>query len=490
MIQNRKNPESSAMLSTPKFIKVVYDEKGKPIDIIPMENGPSNLGKEDQNGQTKTQSIVLPNNNGIEKQVMANWIVNLGQHVRALREELRLMAIFTQKKFDELQPIISTQIENSISKNSPIERFTFIENEISNLKNRLDSLNSQISNFEDHIDSLPRLIENSVSKPLPIVMENLQLLSSNVSNLTEKLEELKIPEKMILDQLKSLDLRMSTIANEIGNSKLHEIETTEKMKSLVEEMKNSKVSDFEILQSLSSLGNEVEKLNQEVLSTNSNIENEISTLNQKIENMASSTNQKIETVTSNMDQIMDEFSILTSNLGQRIESLSSNQGKLIANLTNDIEQRFSASSLRQEELITKFYEKTNRKFTKLLNKMKKKEKGPSRARIVRLFKKKLNLPSFNKILIVSDKRNSNFGTLLFDVARKMNKKTVLVTMENRKALGIEPEECVKEAMGKSDRILVVAKYSLEKTKALEECLAQGKKVFAIKKSLRVTPLSL
>ena len=147
-------------------------------------------------------------------------------------------------------------------------------------------------------------------------------------------------------------------------------------------------------------------------------------------------------------------------------------------------------SKSQEKLVLELYDKVNRKYMKLISKMKKGQKKISRARVSRLLKNKLELQKYRnkKILIVSDKRNSNFASVIFDVARRMNKKTVMTVMDNRKKLGEEPEQAVREAMEKADVILVSAKYYLEKTKTLKRCRRQGKPVFAVKKSLHATKM--
>lgn len=477
MILNRKSPE--AELPSAEFIKVVYDDKGKPIDVLPMKNPPLTAQQE-----KPSQPKIEITRSSASQDSLTNWVVNLGQHVKALRQELRILAIFTQKKFDELQPLISNQIENSVSKSSPVivERFGFVEGEISKLRNqymlmleslqalsretitltkKLEAMNFSGKVISDQLNSLGLHVSNVTKE----IVESLQPTLVRINGLAKEIEEMRSSHISILNQMGSLDLRMSSIAKEIGGSKAHEVETSEKLKSLVEEIQGSKLSDVEMAQRLGLIEDEMKKLGNQIALSNS----------------------YTDEMTKKVDQKVKEFSVLTGEIIEKFGDISSKQEESIAGLKREMKSQFESFIAGQEELTTKLYEKTNRRFTRLLNKMKKGNKKISRARIVRLLKKKIEIVSFNKVLIVSDKKNSIFSNLLFDVARKINKKTVLITMDNRKKLGEEPEESVRDLMVKADLVIIVAKYSLEKTEALRECVDKGKKVVAVKRSLRVTP---
>jgi len=169
MLKDRKSPE----LYPPEFVKVVYDEKGRVIDIIPAED-PSPSQKENEL-QTKYQNIQPIN----IKQDVLNWITSLGQQIKTLREDLRLTAIFVQKKFNELQPIILNQVENSFSKNSLAiaKRFEFVEKEISNLKNQYNSILKISEQASVGNNNLTKKLEE-VSE---VMLNRFNYLNSNVS---------------------------------------------------------------------------------------------------------------------------------------------------------------------------------------------------------------------------------------------------------------------------------------------------------------------
>ncbi len=237
------------------------------------------------------------------------------------------------------------------------------------------------------------------------------------------------------------------------------------------------------------------------MNTFSNKEEELGSKIDTVSTKYGELNLKINAIAQNQEDLMEK----TIPLYSKINSFSSNQEELFA--------KFNSLSSRYETLVKELIEKTKRPariirkvvvrrprvikkiFIRrprvirkvVIKRIRKEEKGPSRARIIRLFKNKLKLRSFKKVLIVSDKTNVGFGAVLFDVARKINRKTVMMVMETRTKARQEPEEAVRRAMERADLILVATKYSVKRTGTVRRLLAQGKNLVGIQKSLKVTP---
>jgi hypothetical protein len=463
---NKNDPE--ALKNSPEFIKVIYDEDGRPIGVKSAEN-PGEITNEKSNFERHARPMTQ---SGVATQTMnpdaiVKWIINLNQHVRALREELNLVAMFNQKKFNDLQKAIA---EKEKPKNTEVmEKITILENAISSVANEL----------------------------------------------TKKMAEMAIPQKEMASQLSNhmnaignqmnaIEVCLSSITKEVASTKLNELENGERIMALAQETQGCKLSNIDIAERLSCIEEDIKKMKDGITSSNIynesvalSVEQKLAEISSTVSNLTADISQRFSDVSYNQRELgsgLAENAGLAKDAVQRIDGLFSKQEELAAaikensDLNKDFRDEINSLSKNQEKLVLELYDKMNRKYMKLISKMKKGQKKISRARISRLLKKKIMLETYDKILVVSDKMNSNFASVIFDVVRKSNKKTVMVVMDNRKKIGQEPEQAVREAMEKVDVILVSAKYYLENTKSLKRCRRQGKPVFAVKKSLRVTKM--
>jgi len=437
---NRECPESIS--PSPEFIKVIYDEKGRPIEVKPANDihpGPVQEQKTPVR-QTVPQSA--------EQEAVIKWIINLNHHVKTMREELKMLALFYQRKFNEFQSVISTLSESSTSKQSPelVEKITFIENGISNLRNQYNS-----------------------------IFESFQSVSNEIKNLTRKVETKGIPEKAIFDQLNSLDLRLSTVVKEISNTKLHEIETTGILKTLIEEVKTSKLANFETNQRLNSIVEGIEKSNGEIFVLKNEIGEKIDVISLNQEESFTKMGEIEEKINdfSKIDEELDSFKMQTVNSIERLSESQKQMKEELVFVQNNVTDRMNEGFL---------------KIQKILNKPKKRVViKPTKSKVVRFLKKNFKIKSFSKVLVVTDKRNSVFGKTLYEATRSLSQKSVLAVMEDR-TNKMNLDRHVIEAIKQSNYVFIIGQYSLKKVKELSKNLRRKVKVMPIKRSLKYSIL--
>jgi len=463
---NKNVPE--ALKNSPEFINVIYDENGRPIGVKPAEN-PKEIENENRNFD---RQIMPMTQSGVATQTMnsdaiVKWIINLNQHFRALREELNLVAMFNQKKFNDLQQAIA---EKEKPQNIQVmEKITILENVISSVANDLEK----------------KMVEITIPQ---------KEMTHQLSNQMTAVE----------NQLNAVEVCLSSITKEVASTKLNEMENGEKIMALAQETQSCKLSNIDIAQMLGCIEEDIKRMKDRIASSNIyneavalNVEQKLGEISSTVSNLISDIGQRLSDVSYKQEELgsgLAENADLTKDARQKIDGLFSKQEELAAAINEnsdsnkDFRNEINCLSKKQEKLVLELYDKMNRKYMRLISKMKNGQKKISRTRVNRLLKKRLMLQTYDKVLVVSDKKNSNFASVIFDVARKMNRKTVMAVMDNRKKLGEEPEQAVRKAMEQADVILVVAKYYLEKTKTLKRCRRQGKPVFAVKKSLHATKM--
>ena len=503
MLGNRKGPE--LMSPSPEFIKVAYDERGRPIEVTPVNDIDSVQKKEQSTPQVTVQKPVIVKSP--EQEAMVRWIATLNDHVKVLRDELRLVVVFNQRKFNELQTVVSNLLEKASLKPSAeiLEKFAFINNEIGGLRN-----------------------QNR------LMLENFQSVQVGIKELAKRIETRVISEKALFDQLNSMDLRFSTFAKEIANTKFHEIETSRVLKTLLEEIKTSKLADFETNKRLSDIECQINKSIEEISSTNSYIDSIASHVNQKMDELSSfkdEINEKMDAVSLNQEKsflkigeieqkvneiprIDEEINSLKMQTVNSICQLSEGQKQMKSDLLNnqkcttdsieklsEIQNQMKSSLLElsenQEQIKTELLvsqEKVSRnvandtflKIQKMLAKKKKKPIKPQRAKVIRFLKKNFKIKTFSKVLVVSDKRNSVFGKTLYEATRKISKKSVFVNIENRTKKS-SLEKPVVEAIKKSTFVFIVGNHSIKKMKGISKNLYNAK-IMQISRSLKYSIL--
>jgi len=502
MLGNRKDPE--LMSPSPEFIKVAYDEKGRAIEVTAVDGTDSVQKNERPVPQMTVQKPIIVKSQ--EQESMVRWIVNLSEHVKVLREELRLVVVFNQKKFNELQVNLSTLLEKASLKPSAeiLEKFAFINNEIVSLKN-----------------------QNR------LMLENFQNVHAQIKELVKKTDSRVISEKTFFDILNSMDLRLSTFAKEIANTKLHEIETSEILKILLGEVKTAKLADFETNKRLSDIQDQISKSVEEISSTNGYIDNIVSHFNQKMGEISSfndSINEKMEVVSLNQEKFFSKISEIENKMNEipRIDEdisslkmqtvnsiclLSESQKQIGADILNN--QKFAADSINglsegqnqiksfllglseeqknmkvdltiAQDHITSLTNEGLIKIQKMLTKKKKKPIKPQRAKVLRFLRKDFKIRPFSKVLVISDKRNSVFGKTLYEATRKISKKSVFVSVENR-TMKSSFERPVVEAIKKSTFVFIVGTHSVKKMREISKSL-YNVKIVQINRSLKYSIL--
>lgn len=484
----RDVPEN--MKDSPEFVKVMFDEKGHPLGIRPLRatfSTPDNNGKHVQDIPQKT-AVRKP----VDQEVVINWISNLNQHFKDLREDFRTLALFDQKRFNELEKILS---QNYSNKDSPtfIENFSRIEKEISNLKNQYNLVLQNLQSTSGEIKNLTKKLE-TIEFPDKEIFSQLDSLDMNLSNqiktLKEKLESMKLPEGLIYDQLNSLDLRMSTIAKEISDTKMHEIETSEKLKSFIGNMEMCKISNMETTQKLDGFEDEMEKLRNEIALSKDFMEKIFSSVNKNVENINSELNEKLESVSLSVNQKSDQFSLINEELhslkSQTINSINElreGQNQLFEN-----QKQMECLLINQESISRNLANDAVLEIQKMLKKPKKRVVAkPTKSKVVRFLKKNFKIKPFTKVLVVTDKRNSTFGKTLHEATRRISKKSVLAIEENR-TNKMNLDRPVIEAIKKSNYAFIVGKYSLKKMKQMAKPFKRKVKVISIKRTLNYSIL--
>jgi intracellular sulfur oxidation DsrE/DsrF family protein len=443
---NRKDPE--LMPPSPEFIKVAYDERGRPIEVTAVD-GIDSVQKKEKQAQVTVQRPVIVKSS--EQEAMARWIVNLNDHVKVLRDELRLVVVFNQRKFNELQENISTLLEKASLKPSAeiLEKFAFINSEIGNLKN-----------------------QNR------LMLENFQTVQAGIKDFTKRIESGTISEKALFEQLNSMEIRLSTFAKEIANTKLHEIETSGILKILVEEIKTAKLSDFETNKRLSDIECQISKSIEEISSTNSYIDSIASHFNQKMSEISSfngNINEKMDIISLNQEKSFSKISEIEqklnsfSGIGEEINSLKMQTANSIYQLSEDQDQIKAEILTSQEQISRNVANDTFLKIQKMLAKKKKRPIRPQRAKVVRFLRKNFKIKPFSKVLVISDKKNSVFGKTLYEATRKISKKSVFVNIENRTKKS-SLEKPVVEAIKKSTFVFIVGTHSVKKMREISKDL--------------------
>jgi len=463
MLGNRKDPE--LMSPSPEFIKVAYDERGRPIEVTPVNDIDSVQKKEQSTPQVTVQKPVIVKSP--EQEAMVRWIVNLNDNLKILRDELRLVVVFNQRKFNELQTVFSNLLEKASLKPSAeiIEKFAFINNEIGSLRN-----------------------QNR------LMLENFQSVQVGIKELAKRIETRVISEKALFDQLNSMDLRFSSFAKEIANTKFHEIETSGVLKTLLEEIKTSKLADFETNKRLGDIECQINKSIEEISSTNRYVDSIASHFNQKMSELSvfkNEMNEKIGIISLNQEKSFSKINEIEQKLNEiprmdeDINSLKMQTINSICQLSED-QKKMKTDLLIAQDHITSLTNEGLVKIQKMLTRKKKKSIKPQRAKVVRFLKKNFKIKPFSKVLVIADKRNSVFGKTFYEATRKISKKSVFVTVENRTKKS-SLEKPVVEAIKKSTFVFIAGNHSIKKMKEISKNLYNAK-IMQINRSLKYSVL--
>lgn len=161
---------------------------------------------------------------------------------------------------------------------------------------------------------------------------------------------------------------------------------------------------------------------------------------------------------------------------EKLNELYENQRKLKEDLL-----------INQENLSKKVENDILLRIQKMIKKTKKRQIKPQKAKVIRFLKNDFQIGQFNKVLIVTDKRNSIFGKILHESVRKLTENSIYVVIENRKNEELL-DRSVVEAIKQSDYTFMVGKHTKSEMKEIAETLRNQVKIVLIKRSLKYSIL--
>lgn len=338
------------------------------------------------------------------------------------------------------------------------------------IENIVADTGSKVSQIDEKMDSVSSMRE-TIKEDIDTVSEEVGSIRENVNGVIGRLESVIAEQQSISDKQDRISEKMEdlTVINEGISTKQREIifrqeESHKQLKGKIESVANTQrelASQHEI--SLNTVRNKIDDVSGMLGETNFRMEEAFHGIDERLETIEAA-NQAIASRQSDIAYQQEETKRLVS-------------------------VRIEEALEKQEADIKEYFDNTNKKLNTVLRRLPEKKKKTDRRKISYMLRKKLKLPDHDKVLIVTDRTNLNFANLLFDVSRKMNRDTVLTLMDNRKPKE-EPEGSVWQAMRQADFVIIVARYSLKDTAALNETINQGKQVVTINKALRVTNLSL
>jgi hypothetical protein len=207
--------------------------------------------------------------------------------------------------------------------------------------------------------------------------------------------------------------------------------------------------------------NELKKINESILQSNSQSKQTISRIEQKL-NEFSGINDELNSLKT---QTTYSINKLSEDQRQMKEELLINQEKISRIVANDI-------------LL---------KIKKMLKKPKSRQKKPQKAKVIMFLKKNFIIDPLSKVLVITDKRNSTFGQILHESVRKLTEKSILLITENRTDEALL-DGSVIEAIKQSNYVFIIGKHSLSQAKEISGMLAYQVKIVAIKRSLKYSIL--
>jgi hypothetical protein len=251
---------------------------------------------------------------------------------------------------------------------------------------------------------------------------------------------------------------------------------------------DQKIENFEKWSSLQNEQNQAirEKLGTLSISLNDLVEKmdqikDINLLGKKLEDLNSRISSISKELTGNKTHEIEILQILRS-FSDRISTLSQE----VQNQNNEL---FENQRQMKEDLLVnqdKFHKNiTNEvsKIKKMLRKIKKRIIKPQKAKVIRFLKEKFNFEPLTKVLVVTDKRNSVFGNILYESVRKLTENSIFVVTENRKGEAILDNPVV-EAIKQSNYVFLIGRHSKIQIKEISGMLMNQVKIMSIKITLK------
>ncbi len=249
-----------------------------------------------------------------------------------------------------------------------------------------------------------------------------------------------------------------------------EIENIEK-RSNFQDASNQKIKDklselSIILVDLTTKMNQIKSVNL--------LDEKLENINLKFSNltkeMAGTKTHELEIVQI-LRSFLEKISILNQEIQYQNTEFYENQKQLKENILIDQEKFYKTITTEVS------------KIKKMLKRPKKRQAKPQKAKVIRFLKEKFNIEPFTKVLVITDKRNSTFGNILYESLRKLSENSIFVVTENRKGEAIL-DNSVVEAIKQSNYAFIVGKHSKTQMIEISGMMLNQVKIIAIKRSLK------
>jgi len=412
----RDNPEGFS--KSPEFIKVLYDESGKPIGVKPADV----KAEERMDGDSKTivQKVPIFSN---DLRIIGNWLSAVNANVNSLRASIGQRTDGeVDKKLDLIDgriSILAKEIGNTILMDNRLsEEMILLREKMERLKiPDIDLLRVQIDSMSEANERKMKDVEANLSSLQSAYEQMRPQISAIYQNLSEMHSSLE-------SDILSAERQLSTKTDQ----------TNEKIFSLENRITESQTMYQSLLQRMSEIQNDIERIQED---------------GKRFDNLMTK----------------EEFEKINQENKNKFNSLISRED--LEKMKSDFEMSLILNRLDYEVMLKGLKRKTVRKIKRRIRKrkiVKKAKKFSFRAnRIEKLLKAKYKMKPDEKVLIVSEKRLAKYGRAVYNVARKIDKNSVFMTVENRKNQKEEFGSTVEKAMKNSHLVLVSSRYSLKRT---------------------------
>jgi chromosome segregation ATPase len=427
-----------------------------------------------------------------------NSIVEFESSLIGVRDRVAALSLETASNTEAIDSIKNSVMELGVKVDQKIGRLSELTNNtlqmIGNLTTRQDEIQAGVSGNSEKIDSIEKAISvvNEKTEGLPQIKEDTSNVKIQQMVTNEKIDSLAQTQAELSSKQDSIISNQDNIFAKQDGIITNQAELSAKQDSLSARQDELSVKQDE------NFGN----ISTEMMNLSANVDNRIDSMESRISNVdqkVTGADEKLSTVSYRtsmieeripfLEKVIEDSSSKQDELGRKIlektDELSVKQNMLDSSFTKRTEEL----EARYEEVTTKLVDKTSRKWERFVKKLTEKKKGPSITKASYMFRKRLDVKTFKKVVIVSDKSNLSLAELFFDVAKKRNDNTILVAMSNRKKSNEEPEDAIRQVMEQADLIIITARYSLKDTGALRDLIIHGKEVVAINKALRITRLN-
>jgi predicted nucleic acid-binding Zn-ribbon protein len=517
------NNKPEDMNNLPNFITVIFDENGKPIGARPAKNPPVSgvPNTVEPNGQLVNRPTAPPVL-VVNKDLIERLLTYVNRNTESLRVELRQSNFTFQKMLQDIKFNGQNQVNGSFlnvinplkEKIENLEKIVNLQTESNQIINKkVDCLSAYVNDLsknmkeikidgdlEERLDNLDIILENlSINMKkvngIQLLSEKLDTLGAHFDELMKKISEINV-DPLFGEKLEDMKLKLSNMVKEIAETKSTEMVTVEALKSVLEKVSilNQEIKDQKL--ATSTFGEKFDSIERGITIINENVlQNDI-----KNQQMISGIGEKL----NGFSEIKDELNSIKAQTNGSIKELEENQRQLRDLLVNqeqalrtveddvfaelrENQKQIKNLMVNQEQISKDLTEDAVLRVQKMFKKPKRKVIRPQKSKVVKFLKKNFRIKPFNKVLVITDKRNSVFGKTLHEATRAVSKKSIFVVMENRTDKSALDKPVI-EAIKKSKYVFMVGKYSLPKVKRLSKKLRNRIKIFSVRRTLNYLTL--